>query len=358
MRVFEYRQIITLFCGISSLVFASALWAKPVNLYEQPKTDSKVVGTIDSGSSMVPIISNPDGDWMKVGDPLNGNVGWLKVSEVSNSSNGATNTGFSMSQTINGPKTYRTVQFSNPKSLTPAEAKAFNEQMQKRQADIQKNAMEMIQNIFDNANAVYKANPDLYYEFISIYVCVYCYGSRYHMKETTYSILAGILLIVAAFFTLILPPTLLHRTKPAVVGKNKQKLGAVPQSQTIGMAYISLRWRCVKVNKLFCHVLGYSARELLKMDFQRLIHPDDFKNDWPSIQKILAGHETTHQSQQRYLDKNGDLIAVSVTMSLCRNKEGKPLYFICQLQIPHTLIPLKKSAEKADYSKVYTKVCP
>jgi hypothetical protein len=162
MRVFQYREIVTLLCGLASLVFTSAILAKPVNLYEQPKTDAKVVGTIDSASSMVPIISNKEGDWMKVGDPQNGNVGWLKVSEVSNSANGSTNTGFSMSQTTNGPQTYRTFQFLDPKPLTPEQIKTMNVELQKRQTDIQKNTMQVIQNIFDSANAAYKANPNLY----------------------------------------------------------------------------------------------------------------------------------------------------------------------------------------------------
>ena len=88
-----------------------------------------------------------------------------------------------------------------------------------------------------------------------------------------------------------------------------------------------MKWRCVKVNKLCCELFGYSARELLKMDFQRLIHPDDFKNDLPSIQKIIAGEQAAHQSQQRYLDKNGDLVFLSVTISLVRDKREKATLF-------------------------------
>jgi PAS domain S-box-containing protein len=202
------------------------------------------------------------------------------------------------------------------------------------------------------------------------------------MKETTYYILAGILFIVVAFLRIMQPESLLHfnlfsslfvisspltlglfclgvallvvgffyRLQHVAVDKNKNKIFDEPQSETISTAYISLKWRCVKVNKLFCQLLGYGARELLKMDFQRLIHPDDFKNDLLSIQKILDGQQTTHQSQQRYLDKNGDLIALSVTISLMRNKEGKPLYFICQFQKPHTLMPLPESSGSVVYS--------
>jgi hypothetical protein len=171
MRFLKYRQILTLLCGLSSLLLSASLSAKPVNMYEQPQTDSKVIGTIDSGSSMVPIFSSKAGDWMKVGDPQNGNVGWIKVNDVSasNTANGVTSTGFSMSEktvnTSNGPKTYRVMQFGNTPPLSPEQSQAVTTEMQKRQIEVQKDTMKMIQSIFDSANAVYKANPNLYNNF-------------------------------------------------------------------------------------------------------------------------------------------------------------------------------------------------
>jgi hypothetical protein len=168
MRLFKYRRILTLLCGFSSLCISATLFAKPVTLYEQPKTDSKIVGTIDSASSMVPIFSNKEGDWMKVGDPQNGNVGWIKVNDVaaSNTANGVTSTGFSMSEktvnTSNGPKTYRVMQFGNTPPLTPEQSQAVTAAMQKRQVEIQSGTMQMLQSVIDNANAAYKANPNLY----------------------------------------------------------------------------------------------------------------------------------------------------------------------------------------------------
>jgi PAS domain S-box-containing protein len=192
------------------------------------------------------------------------------------------------------------------------------------------------------------------------------------MKGIIYYILAGILLISLVFIKSVLPLQSLHFTffsLPVMISPlftsgvvwlvmsvviisvsmhvatqffsasktTSKKIFDEPPVETISTAYISLKWRCIKVNKMCCELLGYDARQLLKMDFQRLIHPDDFKNDLPSIRKISDGQQQTHQSQQRYLDKNGDLVFLSVTLSLKRAKDGKPLYFVCQFQKPHTL---------------------
>jgi hypothetical protein len=161
MRSFKYRRIVTLLSALAGLVVASSVFAKPVNLYDQPQPNAKVVGTIDSASTMVPIISSKAGDWMKIGDPQNGNVGWIKVSDVANNAGtGSTSTGFSVTEktvgAANGPQTYRTFQFVNPQPLTPAQV----QDMEKRQAEIKQRTYDLIQNIFDNANAVYKANPN------------------------------------------------------------------------------------------------------------------------------------------------------------------------------------------------------
>ena len=105
---------------------------------------------------------------------------------------------------------------------------------------------------------------------------------------------------------------------------------------TDGMAFISPKWRCMKVNKSLCDLLGYDARELMSMDFQRIIHPDDFNKDLPHLKKILEGHTQSYHSTQRYLDKNGDLMPLNVYVSAQRDKQGMPRHFISQFKIVQT----------------------
>jgi hypothetical protein len=152
---------------LATVLMAGAVAAKPVNLYEQPMANAKVVGSIDSESSMVPILSSQDGSWMKVGDPRNGNVGWIKMGDVSNTTmGGVTSSAVSMTEkTVNtdkGPQTYRTIQFGTPKALNAADANKMAADMQKTQQQIEQQTMQAIQTIFNNANAFYQANPELY----------------------------------------------------------------------------------------------------------------------------------------------------------------------------------------------------
>jgi PAS domain S-box-containing protein len=175
-----------------------------------------------------------------------------------------------------------------------------------------------------------------------------------HMKGTLYYILAGIALVSAAFFLLKLSShfyvvsagllgmgiviflfgTIGHLYNLDVWPSTTEtfSLQHSLKKTTESTAYVSLKWRFIKVNVLFSKLLGFEIHELNNMDVQRFIHPDDFKNNFSNIQKLLAGQLTSYQSLQRYLDKNGDPLVLDVNVTLARDSTGKPLYFIFAFQ--------------------------
>ncbi len=180
---------------------------------------------------------------------------------------------------------------------------------------------------------------------------------EYHMKAALYSILAGILLICAAFlfvyyphyfakFTIVSMHLLtLNQLATCLLGVGivlfatgsfravkHYPFQRVFADATVSTAYVSFQWRFLKVNRLLCELLDFHAHELVKMDFQRLIHPDDFNKNLSAIQNMLSNQLTTHRTKLRYLDKNGDLLMLDVTIQLAYDKVGKPVYFIFEFQ--------------------------
>jgi SH3-like domain-containing protein len=167
MRVSKSLKLSALVLGILSSIATPLVFAKNINLYTEPKTDSKVIASIDSTSTMVPIFSNKAGDWMKVGDPKNGNVGWVKLSDFTNSKADANAEGFSMtSQTVNtanGPQTYRTIKFgANEAAADNAKTQAVIQKFQDQQAQLLKNTQQIYNNMYRDLNALYQANPNAF----------------------------------------------------------------------------------------------------------------------------------------------------------------------------------------------------
>jgi len=112
---------------------------------------------------------------------------------------------------------------------------------------------------------------------------------------------------------------------------NESYFRHVFDSAAEGMALVSPRGHFLKVNHALCQMLGLTEEELLKINFQNIIHPDDFKKDVPLFRDMLNGKIKKYQAEQRYFHKNGEIMWMRVGVSLVRDKKDRPYYFIAQL---------------------------
>lgn len=100
----------------------------------------------------------------------------------------------------------------------------------------------------------------------------------------------------------------------------------------IGMALVAPDGRWLRVNRALCESVGYSAQELLELDFQTITHPDDLDADLDYVRQLLAGELRSYQMEKRYLHKSGRAIWVHLGVSLVRDDGNEPLYFIAQVK--------------------------
>lgn len=100
----------------------------------------------------------------------------------------------------------------------------------------------------------------------------------------------------------------------------------------IGMALVAPDGRWLKVNRSLCELLGYSEPELLATNFQALTHPEDLDTDLSYVQQLLQGEIRTYQMEKRYSHKLGQIVWALLSVSLVRDGEGNPIYFIAQIQ--------------------------
>jgi diguanylate cyclase (GGDEF)-like protein/PAS domain S-box-containing protein len=115
----------------------------------------------------------------------------------------------------------------------------------------------------------------------------------------------------------------------------------------IGMALIAPDGRWLKVNQALCGIVGYSEQEMLGLTYHKITHPDDLAMISAHATKLLAGEIATYEVEKRYVHKLGHNVYVFLSMSLVREGNEAPLYFICQVQD----ISARKSAEAALFSE-------
>ncbi|HEY9608177.1 ATP-binding protein [Allocoleopsis sp.] len=99
-----------------------------------------------------------------------------------------------------------------------------------------------------------------------------------------------------------------------------------------GMLLIGLDLHWLKVNCALCDMLGYSESELLTTSSSDLIYPDDIDQHQNCLQQLLGNETQRCQTELRYCCKLGRIIWVFLSISLVRDTQGKPLYYVAQVQ--------------------------
>lgn len=104
------------------------------------------------------------------------------------------------------------------------------------------------------------------------------------------------------------------------------------EKSPIGMALVTLEGRFIDLNQAYCKSTGYSFEELKSLTFMDITHPEDLELDLHYVHKVMEGEINDYQIEKRYIHKNGSNIWVILSVSLVRDFENNPLYFIAQIQ--------------------------
>jgi two-component system sporulation sensor kinase A len=99
----------------------------------------------------------------------------------------------------------------------------------------------------------------------------------------------------------------------------------------IGMALVSIEGRLLKVNSAICNMFGYSEDELFNLTIRELSHPEDIKTNMELRGDAIANKRDAYQMEKRYIHKSGKIIWGLLSVTVERDKGGKPEFFISQL---------------------------
>ena len=112
----------------------------------------------------------------------------------------------------------------------------------------------------------------------------------------------------------------------------EQRFGNVFEEAPIGMALVGPDGAFMRVNRQLCELLGYSHDQLTALTFQEITHPADLETDLELVEGVLAGELRTYQMDKRYYRADGRLLWARLSVSLVRDGDDRPLYFISQIE--------------------------
>jgi PAS domain S-box-containing protein len=110
--------------------------------------------------------------------------------------------------------------------------------------------------------------------------------------------------------------------------KSEEQFRTVFEKGKHGMVMVDEKFRFLKINPMFCTMLGYSKEELLTKSFTDITHPDYVSSDISHLHQLSAGEIPEYTTDKRYIKKNGDEFWASVVASAVRDREGRFLYYI------------------------------
>ncbi len=117
-----------------------------------------------------------------------------------------------------------------------------------------------------------------------------------------------------------------------MVRESEQLFRATFDQAAIGIGRVAPDGSWIEVNQKVCDIVGYTREELLSLTFQDITYPDDLAVDLEFVQQLLAGERETYSMEKRYIRKSGEIIWINLTVSLTRNPDGSPKYFISVIE--------------------------
>jgi PAS domain S-box-containing protein len=159
------------------------------------------------------------------------------------------------------------------------------------------------------------------------------------VEHAAWVVFEDLFLVISCFRSIREMRSIANRA--AALEASEQTFRQIFQDGPMGIAVVDLEQRFVKVNEALCHMMGYSAEELIGKNTLDLTCPEDAQLDQEVIAQL---HDGAMRSafEKRYIRKDGKVLWVNLTAAIIRNEQGEPHHYITMLKD----ITGRKSAEE------------
>lgn len=129
--------------------------------------------------------------------------------------------------------------------------------------------------------------------------------------------------------------------------ENSQKFINAFEYSANGMGVIDLKGNWLMVNKNLSQMIGYSKKELLKLRFRDIIHPEDISNDTKLLSELISKQRESYSIQKRYIHKNGQIVYGYLNASALTDENGNVTSLIGQVSDMTESIKSQRALERS-----------
>lgn len=114
----------------------------------------------------------------------------------------------------------------------------------------------------------------------------------------------------------------------AALRESEERFREAFENAPIGVCLTSVDGTLLRANRAFREMLGYSRNELVGVNVAALTHPGDASTTRDWMGSIPESGPWTVQVEKRYVHRDGHPVHATISTSLLRDAEGRPLHFI------------------------------
>lgn len=112
---------------------------------------------------------------------------------------------------------------------------------------------------------------------------------------------------------------------------DEEQLRAIFEQVGVGIATVGLNGQFLQVNSKLCEITGYGREELLTKTIFQLTHPDD-RGVARLLVRLVKSQQQTANLAKRYVCQTGVVIWVNVKVSVVRDPQGNPKFYIGMIE--------------------------
>ena len=114
--------------------------------------------------------------------------------------------------------------------------------------------------------------------------------------------------------------------------ENEEKFRQIFENSPSGILVVDLNKKFTACNSAFCDFIGYNEDELIGKTISDITHPEDQDIGMKELKMIVEEKLESCQLQKRYIRKDGKIVWGEISISLVRDTEKKPLFFLPVIQ--------------------------
>lgn len=117
-----------------------------------------------------------------------------------------------------------------------------------------------------------------------------------------------------------------------IIRSSEQRYRAIYNQAYIGIGRVSLSGKFLDVNEQLGMIFGYSIEEMLSKTFMDITHPESRDLSEKYRVDMILEKMDNFTFEKKYIHKSGRTLYINLTVSLVRDKKGKPDYFVSVFQ--------------------------